>query len=358
MSKINIAVDAMGGDDAPQMVVEGVARAAKISDAHFLIYGDEAVLKPLIAREPNLIDHISLIHTPDVVTSEDKPSQAVRRGRKSSMGLAITAVKEGEAHVAVSAGNTGALMALSKILLRMVPGIDRPAIGSPLPTKTGECLLLDLGANVECDEKNLVQFAVMGAAYARIVFDIEKPKLALLNVGVEELKGHEAVKTAAEILKDAKGLPMEFVGFTEGDGISKGGIDVIVTDGFTGNVALKAIEGIASLIKNMLEKAFRKNWVSKLGFLLARKGILGLRNELDPNNHNGGVFLGLGGLVVKSHGGANERGFASALKIAENMARNDLNSLIMKDLENFSERNEKISDTSKKGATDPKENKK
>ena len=355
MSKLNIAVDAMGGDDAPQMAIEGVARAAKISDAHFLVFGDEEKLRPFVEREPNLMDSITIIHTPDVVSSEDKPSQAVRRGRGSSMGLAIKAVKEGEAQVAVSAGNTGALMALSKILLRTVPGIDRPAIATPMPTATGECLMLDLGANIECDEKNLVQFAVMGAAYARIVFEIDRPKLALLNVGVEELKGHEAVKTAGQILKETKDLPMEFVGFTEGDGISEGNIDVIVTDGFTGNVALKAIEGIARLIKQLLEQSFRRNWMSKLGYLLARKGILNLRNELDPNNHNGGVFLGLGGLVVKSHGGANARGFASALKVAENMARNDLNSLIMQDLKNFSGNYAVESDNVAEAEADPKE---
>ncbi|MCK5042206.1 MAG: phosphate acyltransferase PlsX [Sphingomonadales bacterium] len=336
MPRLNIAVDAMGGDDAPQMVIEGVARALKKSDAHFIVFGDEEKLRPYIEREPGLSEAITLVHTPDVITADDKPSQAVRRGRKSSMGLAIQAVKDGKAQVAVSAGNTGALMALSKILLRMVPGIDRPAIATPIPTKTGECLLLDLGANIECSAKNLVQFAVMGAAYARVVFEIDRPTLALLNVGVEELKGHEAVKTAGQVLKETEGLPMNFIGFTEGDGLSGGGIDVIVTDGFTGNVVLKATEGIARMIKHMLEDAFRSNWMSKLGFLLARKGMLVLRNELDPNNHNGGVFLGLGGLVVKSHGGANARGFASALGVAENMAKNDLNSLIMQDLKNFS----------------------
>lgn len=343
MTKLNIAIDAMGGDDAPQMVIEGVARAIKKSDAHFIVFGDEAVLRPFIDREPGLAEKITVRHTTDVITADDKPSQAVRRGRKSSMGLAIQSVKDGEAQVAVSAGNTGALMALSKILLRMVPGIDRPAIATPIPTQTGECLLLDLGANIECSDKNLVQFAVMGAAYARVVFEIERPTLALLNVGVEELKGHDAVKSAGQILKDTENLPMDFVGFTEGDGISRGGIDVIVTDGFTGNVALKATEGIARMIKGMLEEAFRSSWVTKLGYLLLRKGILKLRNELDPNNHNGGVFLGLGGLVVKSHGGANARGFASALKVAENMAKNDLNSLIMEDLKNFSNAENKAS---------------
>jgi glycerol-3-phosphate acyltransferase PlsX len=336
MPRLNIAIDAMGGDDAPKMVIEGVARAVKQSDAHFIIFGDEAQVLPLIEREPGLMEAVTFVHTADVITADDKPSQAVRRGRASSMGLAIKAIKDGDAHVAVSAGNTGALMALSKILLRMVPGIDRPAIATPIPTAKGECLLLDLGANIESSEKNLVQFAVMGAAYARVVFEIDRPTLAILNVGVEELKGNETVKTAGQILKDAKDLPMNFVGFTEGDGIAQGNIDVIVTDGFTGNVALKATEGIARMIKGKLETAFRTNWLTKIGYLLMRKAILRLRNDLDPNNHNGGVFLGIGGLVVKSHGGANARGFASALKVAENMAKNDLNSLIMEDLKNFS----------------------
>ena len=336
MSKITIAIDAMGGDKAPDMVVAGMAQARILyPETRFLLFGDEACLNGLLDEHDALKPAVDLCHTDKSIAGDDKPSQALRRGRDSSMGLAIQAVKDGEADVAISAGNTGALMALAKFILRTMPGIDRPALISPVPTLKGESVVLDLGANVECDAGNLAQFAVMGSAYVRTVLGQSRPSVALLNVGVEELKGKDSIREAAELLRQADHLPIEFTGFVEGDGIMAGEADVIVTDGFTGNVALKTLEGTAKLLGQLIERAFRSSRSSKLGYLLSRQGFQSLRDHLDPNNHNGGVFLGLNGLVVKSHGGANANGFATAISTAIDMAGNDLIRLIREDLENI-----------------------
>ncbi|MBV1900821.1 MAG: phosphate acyltransferase PlsX, partial [Kordiimonadaceae bacterium] len=323
--KITIAVDAMGGDNAPDMVIDGIAQARTLfPDTKFLIYGDENLVKPVLENHLELRAASELIHTDDVVSSDMKPSQALRRGRKSSMGLAIQAVKDGEADVTISAGNTGALMALAKFMLRTMPGIDRPALISLMPTLRGESAMLDLGANVECDSNNLVQFAIMGAAYVRTILGLSKPTVALLNVGVEDLKGKDSIKAAADVLRESSHLPLNFVGFVEGNDIATGGVDVVVTDGFTGNVALKTAEGTARLVTQLLGRAFKSSMMTKLGYVLSRHGLRSLKDHLDPNNHNGGVFLGLNGLVMKSHGGANAHGFASAVTSAIDMAQNDL----------------------------------
>ncbi|MFC3051157.1 phosphate acyltransferase PlsX [Kordiimonas pumila] len=330
---ITIAVDAMGGDRAPHMVIEGIAQARTLfPNTKFLVFGDEAQIKPLIAGFPELTSASEIIHTTDYVSSDMQPSQALRKGRQSSMGLAIQSVKDGAADVALSAGNTGALMALAKFMLRTMPGIDRPALISPLPTLRGESVMLDLGANVECDSNNLVQFAIMGAAYVRTVFGLSRPTVALLNVGVEELKGKDSIRAAADILRESRHLPLDFVGFVEGNNIATGEVDVVVTDGFTGNVALKTAEGTARLVTDLLKRAFQSSLSTKLGYLLARHGLSSLRDHMDPNNHNGGVFLGLNGLVMKSHGGANAHGFASAVASAIDMAQNDITRLIADDL--------------------------
>ena len=334
---ITIAVDGMGGDHAPYAVVDGLARAKELCpDITILLYGREDKLTPLVAKYASLRDCVTIHHTMEVVASEDKPSQALRRGRKSSMGLAIQAVKEGEADIAVSSGNTGALMALSKFILRTMPGIDRPALTSPIPTIRGECVMLDLGANVECDAHNLVQFAIMGAAYSRTVLGVRKPTVALLNVGVEDLKGKDSIRMASEILKATPHLPLSFKGFIEGDGIASGEMDVVVADGFTGNVALKTAEGTARFVTTLLGNAFKSSFLSKIGYLLARQGLKSLKEHLDPNNHNGGVFLGLNGLVVKSHGGSNAEGFCAAVTAARDMALNDINTSIHDDLSEMS----------------------
>jgi glycerol-3-phosphate acyltransferase PlsX len=331
--RITIAVDAMGGDHAPNMVIEGIAQARTLfPDTKFMVFGDKAQIKPLIDGFPELKKASEIVHTEDVVSSHMQPSQALRRGRKSSMGLAIQAVKDEVADVVISAGNTGALMALAKFMLRTMPGIDRPALIAPLPTLRGESVMLDLGANVECDSNNLVQFAIMGAAYVRTVLGLGLPSVALLNVGVEDLKGKDSIKAAADVLKESRHLPMKFVGFVEGNDIAAGEVDVVVTDGFTGNVALKTAEGTARLVTDLLGRAFRSSWLTKLGYLLSRQGLRSLKDHMDPNNHNGGVFLGLNGLVMKSHGGANAHGFASAVTSAIDMAQNDLIRLISEDL--------------------------
>lgn len=317
------------------MVVEGAAIAkAEYPDLQFIFYGKEDVVRPLVEKYAVLAADARIIHTDDVVLAEDRPSQAVRRGRDSSMGMAVRAVCDGDAQVAVSAGNTGALMALAKILLKTIPGIDRPALASLFPTAEGESVMLDLGANVECSEENLVQFALMGAAFARTVLGLERPRVALLNIGSEALKGNDTIKNAGLMLRGTS-LPMEFVGFTEGDAIGMGGTDVIVTDGFTGNVALKTAEGTAKLINEMMGQAFRSSLLSKLGYVFIRKGLEPLKYHLDMNNHNGAVFLGLNGLVVKSHGGASAAGFATAIRHAVDMARHDLTHQISDDLKHF-----------------------
>ena len=330
---ITIAVDAMGGDHAPDMVIEGAAKARTLyPNTKFLMFGDEKAIMPHLSKYPELKKSSELVHTSEIVSSDMKPSQALRKGRKSSMGLAIQAVKDEKADVCISAGNTGALMALAKFMLRTMPGIDRPALIAPLPTLRGESVMLDLGANVECDSNNLVQFAIMGAAYVRTVLGLSNPSVALLNVGVEDLKGKDSIKAAADVLKESTHLPMTFTGFVEGNDIANGEVDVVVTDGFTGNVALKTAEGTARLVTDLLGRAFRSSFLTKLGYLLSRHGLRSLKDHMDPNNHNGGVFLGLNGLVMKSHGGANAQGFASALTSAIDMAQNDLTRLISEDL--------------------------
>lgn len=332
----------MGGDEAPQIVIEGASIAReRLPDVKFLIFGDETQIAPLVTKYPLLKESCEIHHTDKIVTAEEKPGQALRRGRESSMGLAIQAVKDGKACSAVSAGNTGALMAMSKFMLRTMPGIDRPALASLLPTSCGESIMLDLGANVECTEDNLVQFAIMGAAFARTVLGLANPSVALLNVGVEELKGNEIIKNADRMLRDAN-LPMDYVGFTEGHGLANGDVDVVVTDGFTGNVALKTAEGTARMIAGMLKDALSDSLMSKIGFLFAKPALTGLKDHLDPNNHNGAVFMGLNGLVIKSHGSASASGFASAIGVAADMAANDLAGKIIRDLKRFENHDEDV----------------
>jgi phosphate acyltransferase len=330
-----ISLDAMGGDHAPDIVIEGASIAReRTPHVKFVIFGDETRIVPLLTRFPLLNGCCEVHHTDKLISADEKPSQALRRGRDSSMGRSIQAVKDGDACAAVLAGNTGAQMALAKFILRTMPGIDRPALASLIPTSRGESVMLDLGANVECDANNLVQFAIMGAAFARTVLGVTKPTVAILNVGVEELKGSDAIKDADRILREAN-IPMEYKGFTEGHGLGAGEVDVVVTDGFTGNIALKTAEGTAKMIASLLKKSLLESFMSKLGALFASASLQSLKSHLDPNNHNGAVFMGLNGLIIKSHGGATARGFASAIGAAIDMAQNDLAGKIMNDLKNF-----------------------
>jgi glycerol-3-phosphate acyltransferase PlsX len=327
-----IALDAMGGDAAPAMVLMGADLALVRHPAvKFLIFGDKARIDPILDGLPRLKIASTLIHTDDVVGNDDKPAQTLRHGRQSSMWLAIDAVRQGNASAVVSAGNTGALMAMARYQLRMLEGIARPALASIWPNAKGESVVLDLGANVECDAKDLFDFAVMGAAFARITMGLARPAVGLLNVGTEDMKGSTALKEAAAQLRVAP-LPLEFIGFVEGSDISLGKADVIVTDGFTGNVALKTAEGTAKLILGLLREAMSASILSKLGYLLARGAFKILQGRLDPRAHNGGVFLGLSGLAVKSHGGTDALGFASAIDVAVDLAMGDLIARVRQDL--------------------------
>jgi phosphate acyltransferase len=331
--KLTIALDAMGGDHGPETVVPGAALAAERHPGFtFLFYGDEARIAPLLNAHPKLkrVAHIS--HTEVAVAMDDKPSQALRRGRgKSSMWQAIEAVRDGKASAAVSAGNTGALMAMARFVLKTLPGIERPAIAVLWPTEKGESVVLDVGATVGADARQLLEFAVMGEAMARCLFGLEQPRVGLLNVGVEEIKGNEAVKEAGRLLREMP-LPIHFHGNVEGDDISKGTVDVVVTEGFTGNVALKTAEGTAKQISTFLKASLSSTLMSKLGAFLAQGAFRAFKERLDPRKHNGGVFVGLTGVVVKSHGGTDALGFATAIDMAIEMVKNGLVKKIAEDV--------------------------
>ena len=318
---LTVSIDAMGGDAGPGVVVSALSRAVlRHPTVKFILHGDETELNALFAKRQKLLERVTIRHAPDRIRMEEKPSLALRRGRNSSMWRAIHAVKEKEAEVVVSAGNTGALMAISMFQLGTLEGIARPAIAALWPTKRGQSVVLDCGANVTATEEQLVDFAIMGEAFARAILGLERPTVGILNVGSEEVKGNDAVKGAAHILRSNPSLPMEFAGFVEGDDIGEGTVDVIVTDGFTGNIALKTAEGTAKTITYFLRSALRRSVFGRMGAVIASGALNALRRKLDPRASNGGIFLGLDGVVVKSHGGADAMGFASALDMAIEMA--------------------------------------
>lgn len=328
---LTIALDLMGGDDAPAIVIDGAALAHKRhADVDFLLFGDEAKVRPHLARHPALAA-MPLVHTAEFVAGDAKPSHALRQGRQSSMRLAINAVKEGRAAAAVSAGNTGALMAMAKFVLKTLPGIDRPAIAGPMPAGEKSAIVLDLGANVDCGVEHLVQFAVMGHVFARIVLGLPEPKIGLLNIGTEDLKGNEVIRGAAAMLR-ASPLNRDFYGFVEGTDVTRGVVDVVVTDGFTGNVALKIAEGTAAMYASFLRQAFRSDWRAKLGYLLARPALSRVRAKLDPRRYNGAMLLGLNGVVVKSHGGTDAVGFGHAIDAAVELVRAGTNDRIIEEM--------------------------
>jgi glycerol-3-phosphate acyltransferase PlsX len=329
---VTIALDAMGGDHAPDVVIEGVQIAhVRLPDVRYLVFGDQKRIEPLLERFPDIRPFVEVRHTDEVVKATDKPSQVLRTGKQTSMWLAIRAVHDKEAAGVVSAGNTGALMALSKFVLRMVPGIDRPAIAGFYPTERGESVMLDLGANVVCDAENLVEFAIMGEVFARIVLGVEEPTVGLLNVGSEEMKGNDSVRNAAAILKNGH-LPLNFYGFVEGNDITKGTVDVVVADGFSGNIALKAAEGTANLYQRFLREAFSSSWLAQLGYLLARPALVKVKMRTDPRRYNGAMLLGLNGITVKSHGGTDAEGFANAIGVAVDLVRQNFNERIKEEL--------------------------
>ena len=325
-NKVRIALDAMGGDHGASVVVPGAAMAlARHPDSEFLLFGSAAAIEPLLAEHSNLAAASRVVHTDVAVKMDEKPSQALRHGRwKSSMWLAIDAVKKGEADVAVSAGNTGALMAMAKFHLKTMAGIERPAIAALWPTLRGESIVLDLGATIGADARHLVDLAVMGGAMAQVLFDLERPTIGLLNIGVEEVKGLDQVREAGRILRDTPRETLDYVGFVEGDDIGKGTADVVVTEGFSGNIALKTAEGTAKQFAEYLRSAMSRTLMSRIGYLLARPAFRALREKMDPRRSNGGVFLGLNGVVIKSHGGTDTEGFAAAVDLGYDMAKHQL----------------------------------
>ena len=315
-----ISIDGMGGDHAPGIVVEGLERfAQQRGEFHFLLHGDEAKLKALLANAPTAAPRTTIRHTAQAIAMDAKPGQAVRRGKGSSMWNAIESVKNGEAVAAVSAGNTGVLMGMSLLILRTIEGLRRPALVAGWPTRKGISAVLDLGADIDADAEQLVEFAIMGQAYFKAVHHKDNPSIGLLNIGSEELKGHESIRDAARLIRES-GIKMNFHGFVEGDDIAKGTVDVVVTDGFTGNVALKTVEGLAKMISEMLMEALMKSGpLVMLGALLAMPALKKFRATLDPRKVNGAVLLGLNGIVVKSHGGTDKVGFAQAISVAAEM---------------------------------------
>ncbi|MBT3307029.1 MAG: phosphate acyltransferase PlsX [Alphaproteobacteria bacterium] len=328
---LTLSIDAMGGDNAPEMVIEGIeASLTRLSQVKFLLFGDQARLAPLLERHPMVAAVSEVRHTDEAITNDQKVSSALRAGRNSSMRLAIDAVGAGEAAGVISAGNTGALMAMAKFVLKTLPGIDRPAIAGYYPTQRGESVMLDLGANVDCDADNLVQFAVMGEVFARNVLGIENPSIGILNVGAENLKGNEAVKKASMMLQETS-LPIKFHGFIEGDDIGVGLVDVVVTDGFTGNIALKTSEGTAKMFGEFLKQALSESLLSKIGALLARSALKKFKMRVDPRLYNGAMFLGLNGICIKSHGGTDAFGFANAVHVAIEMITHSFNDGIKQD---------------------------
>ena len=330
---ITISLDAMGGDAGPEVVIAGAAIAlSRRPDLRFVIFGQEELVRPVLDANPR-VRAVSAFHHCDVtVRMDDKPSQALRKGRwKSSMWRSVQAVRDGQADAAVSAGNTGALMAMARFCLKPIPGIERPAIAAMWPTVRGESIVLDVGATIGADARMLVNYAVMGAAMARSVFGLERPTVGLLNVGVEEIKGVEEVREAGRILRELDHPGFVYHGFVEGDDLGKGTVDVAVTEGFAGNIALKTAEGTARQISEYLRSAMARTWTARIGYGFARSAFQLLREKLDPRKVNGGVFLGLNGTVIKSHGGTDAEGFASAVDLAREMARNDLVRMIAND---------------------------
>ena len=331
---MTIALDAMGGDFGPPVIVPAASLAlAELPEgARFIFFGDQSRIVPLLERYPQLKNVSSIRHTDKVVGSHEKPSAALRNGKDSSMRLAIDAVKNGEADGIVSAGNTGALMATAKMVFKCLSGIHRPAIASVFPSIKGDTVMLDLGANVVCDAEILTQFAVLGAVYARVVKGINNPTVGLLNVGTEDMKGHEQVRAAHAILSSIE-FPGQYEGFVEGNDVTRGTVDVVVTDGFTGNVALKVGEGVGELTNHFIKDAFRSSLLAQIGGLLCYGALKRVKQKLDPRNYNGGMFLGLDGICVKSHGGTDAVGFRHSILMAANLVRQGYNKRVAHEIE-------------------------
>lgn len=331
-SNLVISVDAMGGDNSPRIVVEGINIAHKNNlDIKFLLFGDEAKVGEEMKRFPNLKEFCTLIHATEVVKNEDKPSQVIRN-KNTSMYMAIDAVRKGDAKAIISAGNTGALMAISKMILKTIQRIHRPAICTNIPHKNGMCVMLDLGANTECSAVNLAEFAIIGNILARHTLGIARPRIALLNIGAEEMKGREEIHQAAKMIKNTH-LDLNFIGYIEPHQIAEGYADVIVSDGFTGNIALKTMEGTAKLVSGLVKDSIKKSIVAKIGLPFLLPVIFTLKKKMDPRKYNGAMFVGLNGLSVKSHGGTDSLGYSYAIDNAAKLVRQDFVQTIRDEVE-------------------------
>ena len=327
-----IAVDIMGGDNAPHAQLTGIQQVINKNDnVFFRLFGDQSIIGPIIKEKNLTSSHFEVIHTTEYVSNTTSAREALRGLKKSSIRMAIEDVATGNSHGIVSAGNTGAYMSLAKVILKTLPGIDRPAIASSMPTQKGGCILLDLGANVEASAVNLLEFAIMGEAFARTILNRSQPSVGLLNVGAEEFKGHAIVKQAQDLIR-TQNILTNFYGFVEGDDIFAGTTDVVVTDGFSGNIALKSAEGCARFFSNLIRDNLRQNLLSKIGAFIASSALNDVRQRLDPRNYNGAPFLGLQGIAVKSHGGADDVGFRRALEITIDLILNNVNSKISEGL--------------------------
>jgi len=335
--EIVIALDAMGGDHGVEAVIPGAAQALKQNhNLKFMLFGNEIAIYRELEHYPDLKKNSQIIHTAHAISSTDKPSDALRKGKESSMRLAIDAVADGQAAAIVSSGNTGALMAMSKLVLKPLPGIQRPAIASVIPTPKGRSVMLDLGANISCDSENLAQFAILGSVFSRAVLGTDIPTVGLLNVGSEQMKGNDVLRAADGLLRSVS-IPGQYYGFVEGDDITKGTTDVIVTDGFTGNVALKTAEGVGAFFKSVIAEEFKRTWLAKMGYIINRNVFQRIKNRIDPREYNGGLFLGLKGICVKSHGSADAYAFSRAVLVAANMVEQGFNDTVIREVENFAE---------------------
>lgn len=346
-----ISLDAMGGDAGPSVVIGGAAIALeRRPQLTFLLYGDRGAIETEIAQYPRLAARSTIEHCDVHVAMDDKPSKALRAGRwKSGMWRSIESVKNGQAAVCISAGNTGALMAMSRFCLRTMVGIERPAMAALWPTMKGESVVLDVGANVGADAHQLVDFALMGAAMARALYDLDRPTVGLLNIGVEEVKGQEDVREAGQILRETNMRNLAYHGFVEGDDLGKGTVDVVVTEGFAGNIALKTAEGTAKQIASYLRSAMSRTLLAKLGYILAKGAFSQLREKMDPRKVNGAVFLGLNGVVIKSHGGTDAEGYAAAIEMGHDMVANGIMDKISNDLRNLAATRELVENEQENG---------
>ncbi|MEO1397331.1 MAG: phosphate acyltransferase PlsX [Pseudomonadota bacterium] len=331
---ITVALDVMGGDHGPETILAGAEISRRrYPDIRYILHGEKEAVHPLLSRFDKLAECSTFVPCDVSISMDMKPSQALRQGRRvSGMWKALDSVKEGEANVMVSAGNTGALMAMSKFCLRMMPGIERPALAAVWPNVRGESVVLDVGATIGADADALVNYALMGSAMARVLFDMDSPRVGLLNIGVEEVKGLEEIRLAGARLRELDLPGFNYSGFVEGDDLGMGGVDVVVTEGFTGNIALKTAEGTARQVGKYLRDAMSRTWMARIGYLFASQAFSRLSQKMDPRKVNGAVFLGLNGIVIKSHGGTDAEGFASAIDVGHNMVRSDLRQKIADDL--------------------------